>query len=443
MSTKLLSVSVIVFLFALSGPAAGQDGAPWTLDVSEVEAVDGGSFRLRYAKDGVLDSVDVPQIVLLQIVRQFERARATSLTAPPTAVSRGSATETTRKRGFTSTRSAVTGQDYTTEIILDSLVTIQYQEAGVEKVFKLPIDVLGLLYEHHQRLSGRMVTETQMYIEPETGTFWVTMARGFNYKVVLFVLSIGLAALVFVAVYLSTRHIRKERDELKMSGRRMLRIREAERSHLASELHDGPVQDVQRILRSNLSSLAQVIPTNDTDDLTELEATLRQVAGSLRDICTDLKPPVLAHFGLEKAAESCVRAFQLRNSDTNVVQEFSLGPDELPEEARLVAYRILQEALNNVEKHANAKNVRIGLTRRGDEVQLIVADDGRGFRFTPRFSKFEENGHFGLSGMRQRVDSVGGMLYVDSAVGKGTRITVLIPAMVSEGLDLSTASSIM
>ncbi|NNE35076.1 MAG: sensor histidine kinase [Rhodothermales bacterium] len=223
----------------------------------------------------------------------------------------------------------------------------------------------------------------------------------------------------------------------------MLRIREAERSHLASELHDGPVQDVQRILRSNLSSLAQVIPTNDTDDLTELEATLRQVAGSLRDICTDLKPPVLAHFGLEKAAESYVRAFQLRNSDTNVVQEFSLGPDELPEEARLVAYRILQEALNNVEKHANAKNVRIGLTRRGDEVQLIVADDGRGFRFTPRFSKFEENGHFGLSGMRQRVDSVGGMLYVDSAVGKGTRITVLIPAMVSEGLDLSTASSIM
>ncbi|NNE35077.1 MAG: hypothetical protein HKN13_07575 [Rhodothermales bacterium] len=194
MSTKLLSISVIVFLFALSGPAAGQDGAPWTLDVSEVEAVDGGSFRLRYAKDGVLDSVDVPQIVLLQLVRQFERARATSLTAPPTAVPRGSATETTRKRGFTSTRSAVTGQEYATEIILDSLVTIQYQEAGVDKVFKLPIDVLGLLYEHHQRLSGRMVTETQMYIEPETGTFWVTMARGFNYKVVLFVLSIGLAA---------------------------------------------------------------------------------------------------------------------------------------------------------------------------------------------------------------------------------------------------------
>ena len=95
-----------------------------------------------------------------------------------------------------------------------------------------------------------------------------------------------------------------ERDELRASRRRMMRIREAERSHLASELHDGPVQDVQRILRSNLSSLARVIPTSDSDDLSELESTLRQIAGNLRDICTDLKPPVLAHLPLKNSPQS-------------------------------------------------------------------------------------------------------------------------------------------
>jgi len=276
-----------------------------------------------------------------------------------------------------------------------------------------------------------------MYVVPSTGEVWFSLSRGFNYKAVIVALALALGGLVFGIVQISTRRIKRERDELRASRRRMMRIREAERSHLASELHDGPVQDVQRILRSNLSSIARVIPMSESDDLTALEGTLREVAGSLRNICSDLRPPVLAHFGLEKAVESVVRSFQLRNPEVSVRQELSLGPDELPEEIRLVAYRILQEALSNIEKHASARNARIELTRHGDEARLVVEDDGRGFRVTPRFSKLEERGHFGLSGMRQRVDSVGGMLHVDSSVGKGTRITVLLPSLVDEGVPLA------
>lgn len=329
------------------------------------------------------------------------------------------------------------------EFLTDSVVTIQYLEAGMTKSFVLPIDILVLAYRHHEALSTKMMTETQFYVEPNSGAFWLKIARGFNYKVVALAFAIVLAAIVFSTVHVLTRRIRRERDDLRASRRRMMRIREAERSHLASELHDGPVQDVQRILRSNLSSLARVIPTHDSDDLSELESTLRQIAGNLRDICTDLKPPVLAHFGLEKAAESCTRSFQLRNSDIKVESRLSLGPDDLSEESRLVLYRILQEALNNIEKHADASTVRIDLTIRDDEVQLVVDDDGRGFRPSRRLTKLEERGHFGLSGMRQRVDSVGGTLHIDSAVGKGTRITVLVPAYSSEDSGLSLSDRIL
>ncbi|MBT8399189.1 MAG: sensor histidine kinase [Rhodothermia bacterium] len=432
--------------FAAPTIVAGQTNASTgPISISDIELTDDGQVRLRYEVEGESDTLELPQALLTGLVRQF------SLSPIPTASETASAKTgggspvraNGAKRRVATAFSKATGEEFFMEFLADSIVTFQYLDAGLTKSFVLPVDVLVMAFRHHEVSSTKMATETQMYIEPGTGAFWLTISRGFNYKVVALIFAALLAAIVFTTVHAFTRRIRRERDDLRASRRRMMRIREAERSHLASELHDGPVQDVQRILRSNLSSLARVIPTSDSDDLSELESTLRQIAGNLRDICTDLKPPVLAHFGLEKAAESVTRSFQLRNPDITVETQFSLGPDDLSEESRLVLYRILQEALNNIEKHADASTVRVDLTIRDDEVQLIVEDDGRGFRPSRRLARLEERGHFGLSGMRQRVDSVGGTLYVDSAVGNGTRITVLVPAYSNEDIGLPISERIL
>ncbi len=440
---SLLLVAAVCF--AAPTVVAGQTSAPaGPVSISEIELTDSGQVRLSYEVDGRLDTIELPQAILTSLVRQLSLSQNTSSqTASVDSGDLGSVPPNGATRRIAKAFSKKTGEEFIMEFLADSIITFQYLQAGLNKSFVLPVDVLTMAFRHHEVLSTKMATETQMYIEPGTGAFWLNISRGFNYKFVALVFAAILAAIVFATVHVSTRRIRRERDDLRASSRRMMRIREAERSHLASELHDGPVQDVQRILRSNLSSLARVIPTNDSDDLSELESTLRQIAGNLRDICTDLKPPVLAHFGLEKAAESVTRSFQLRNPNTTVETHLSLGPDDLSEESRLVVYRILQEALNNIEKHANASTVRVDLTIREEEVQLIVEDDGRGFRPGRRLARLEERGHFGLSGMRQRVDSVAGTLYVDSAVGKGTRITVLVPAYSDQEIGLPISDRIL
>ncbi|MDX1428647.1 MAG: sensor histidine kinase [Rhodothermales bacterium] len=447
MLSRLAYSVVFATVFAFPGLAAAQVDAVEKpvesaigsmsaegVSISGVELEEHDMLSLEYEVGGVARSIKLPQQILEQLIAEIERTQMSVSGASPDQSPPDSGS---KKRRLATP--IVNGQVFTLEIYADSVVTIQYLEAGTTRSITVPFEVVYHAYRHHAALSTEGYPESEFYIEPASGKFWLTLSQGFNYKVVMLAFALVLAGFVFAVAHLSTRKLRRERDDLRASRRRMLRIREAERSHLASELHDGPVQDVQRILRSDLSSLARLIPTSESDDLAALESTLRQIAGNLRDICTDLKPPVLAHFGLEKAVESVVRAFHLRNPDVHVEQRLTLGPDELPEESRLVLYRVLQEALTNIEKHADAGDVRIYLTRQGDWVHLSVEDDGRGFRNNRRPAKLEETGHFGISGMRQRVESVGGTLHIDSAPGNGTRISVHVPTYVEEGMTMPLA----
>ena len=96
-------------------------------------------------------------------------------------------------------------------------------------------------------------------------------------------------------------------------------------------------------------------------------------------------------------------------------------------EIRLVLYRIFQEALTNVEKHAAADQVTVTLRRDSDVVNMSIEDNGIGFRVPSRMIKLEQQGHFGLSGMLQRAQTVDGRLDVVSRTGEGTRISVVVP----------------
>jgi signal transduction histidine kinase len=223
------------------------------------------------------------------------------------------------------------------------------------------------------------------------------------------------AARAAVAVDLSER---VARDAL----RRVVSAQELERRRLARELHD----ETGQALTSILLGLKSLEDTSDEGDLAESTNRLRElVVTTLQDVrrlAVELRPKALDDFGLVPALERLVETFR-EQTGLEVDLEPRLGDDRLPPEVETALYRITQEALTNVVKHADANRVSIVLTRRDGSVSAVIEDDGRGFADEPG----SENG-LGLLGMRERVALVDGRLNVESAPGAGTTLSIEVPA---------------
>jgi PAS domain S-box-containing protein len=195
-----------------------------------------------------------------------------------------------------------------------------------------------------------------------------------------------------------------------------------ERAHLARELHDSVTQALFS-MGLTLRTLEILLGT-DTDaartKLVELRELQKDALAEMRTLIFELRPSSLESDGLVQALRTHATAVQRRTGLAIVVDAEPI--DRLPLSAEEALYRIGQEALHNVVKHANASNAAIRITRERDSVLLKVTDDGGGFEpdAVPR-------GHLGLIGMRQRVDLVGGELRVESRPGRGTKIEASVP----------------
>ena len=141
----------------------------------------------------------------------------------------------------------------------------------------------------------------------------------------------------------------------------------------------------------------------------------------MRRLAVELRPSALDDFGLAPALERLVDTYR-QHTSVPVHLEVQLGDVRLPSEVETTLYRMVQEALTNVAKHADATSVSILLTRRSSSVALVVEDDGTGFDLDG-----VRDGGLGLSGMRERVALVGGRLLVESAPGKGTTLAAEVP----------------
>jgi signal transduction histidine kinase len=146
-------------------------------------------------------------------------------------------------------------------------------------------------------------------------------------------------------------------------------------------------------------------------------ATLQDV----RRLAVELRPKALDDFGLVPALERLSETFA-DQADVEVHVQAVLGEERLPREIETALYRIVQEALTNVIKHANARTVSVVLTRQGDRVAVVIEDDGRGF--DPGAQPGEG---LGLVGMRERIALVDGRLSIESGAGRGTTIAVEVP----------------
>jgi signal transduction histidine kinase len=218
-----------------------------------------------------------------------------------------------------------------------------------------------------------------------------------------------------VAVDLSQR---VARDAL----RRVVHAQESERRRLARELHDETGQALTSILLG-LKPLEEALAGGPSSgavaDVRELVvATLQDV----RRLAVELRPAALDDFGLVSALERLTETFA---EQTGLAVDFEsvLGSERLPSDTETALYRIVQESLTNVVKHARARRVSVSLTRRGGSVKAVIEDDGIGF--DPVHAREDS---FGLGGMRERVALLDGSLEVESSAGSGTTIAVDVPA---------------
>ncbi len=231
----------------------------------------------------------------------------------------------------------------------------------------------------------------------------------------------GIAAVASISEIVNRRKIaavRAEQREQQEIHHRLMESSEMERLRLAQELHDGAMQDLYGVRYSLPEG------SNGAGD------KIQTVISRLREICGELRPSVLAPFGLERAIRAYAEGLEERAPGLSLDLDLAADGLRIEENARLALYRMVQEGASNVIKHAGATRLTIRLRLVGADVALDIEDDGRGFHVPASFVDLGRRNHFGLMGMRERVLAFGGALRVDSRPGHGTQIRITVPGVV-------------
>jgi signal transduction histidine kinase len=271
-------------------------------------------------------------------------------------------------------------------------------------------DGTRLLYEDYERSSTISSTSRQQ---------WESLLPAIGGALLfLYLIQLPLA-------YSLARRLRDRWREREVLLQRAIDASDLERRRIAADLHDGAVQRLAGVSISlAASSRAAAADSKDAGNLAIAEAAVetREVIRELRTLLVDIYPPTLQRSGLEPALADIVAP--LERSGTSV----TLGlPDglALSESTEALLYRVAQEAIRNVRTHSNASRVDIRIQVGRDEVELRIADDGRGF--DPAEAHTGADGHFGLRLIDDLVAHAGGKLQISSSAGTGTTIDVRVP----------------
>jgi signal transduction histidine kinase len=156
-----------------------------------------------------------------------------------------------------------------------------------------------------------------------------------------------------------------------------------------------------------------------------MRSEVRRLSSELRQVCAELRPPMLDTLGLGAALRTLVTEWSDQN---HVTSQLNLSPDaslrSLPEEVAVNFYRVAQEALINIGKHARAQHVQVTLLHDGAKLVMTIADDGHGFDAPITLHGLTANSHFGLAGMQERIGLIGGEWSLKSSPGSGTTVRV-------------------
>jgi signal transduction histidine kinase len=221
---------------------------------------------------------------------------------------------------------------------------------------------------------------------------------------------------------------RKAEDNLRYYLKEVTRSQEEERKRIARELHDTAqlFGSLSRQLDNFIRKKHSFAP-NDIFFLKDLQVQLEHGLQSVHRFSQDLRPSLLDDLGLIPALRSLAKGLQEYNgisADLKVVgEERRFSP-----EAESLLFRIVQEALNNIRRHAQASEARVMIEFAKDRIKVTISDNGRGFELSGRIDDLPRSGKLGLTGMQERARLLGGTIEVQSRLGKGTTLIVEIPS---------------
>ena len=318
---------------------------------------------------------------------------------------------------------AVAGADSDAEELLGTSISRSESKSGavLERQRSERIDSVLDDPEVHQEVSRQLAARTGMWVpliarDQAIGVLEIHDKDGpdprFDHDD--FRMAETFAARAAVAVELSQRVARD-------AVRRVVQAQELERQRLARELHDETGQALTSILLG-LKPLEDALADHPARaDLARLREQVVSALQDVRRLAVELRPAVLDDFGLVPALERLTDAFA-EQSDVRVDFHSALGEKRLPSEVETTLYRVVQESLTNIVKHANAQHVSVSLARRATTAAAVIEDDGDGF--DPRAVREEG---VGLLGMRERLSFVDGRLEIESRPGVGTTIVAEVP----------------
>lgn len=216
---------------------------------------------------------------------------------------------------------------------------------------------------------------------------------------------------------------------------RLLEVQESERRRIATDLHDVLGQSLT-VIKLFLDESAKLLAANKTrsaaESLEQVRHKVRETFGELRRVAMNLRPAIIDDLGILAALSWFFREFETACHDIDVEKCFGIRESDIPVPLKITIFRIVQEAANNIARHANASHARVILKRDGDTLLLTISDNGEGFDPMEAREPDASGRGLGLLGMRERAELSGGACVMESRAGHGTRISVSWPLVAAD-----------
>jgi signal transduction histidine kinase len=305
------------------------------------------------------------------------------------------------------------------------LATIEFKYHAVGSLFIVPILYGGIVFWWRGALFAFILS--LLGVLPVLLKLWI-LPENFFSNIIVFVTPMAIITVTALELQLRTNQKKAfllREEERRLFLNRIIDAQESERQRIAHELHDDSLQMIIAIA-NRLDNLSH----NDSDDLEKgliwSKKALLQVADCLRNMSRDLKPSVIDKFGLIPALGMLVSD---SNKETNIYTTLMVTGNEhqLSPKAEINIYRIVQEAFNNIKRHAMASKTSCNLEFKSNQLVIMVQDNGIGFDTERSRNVLEMRDHLGLIDMEERANISGGSLSIQSEPGHGTVLTIRIP----------------
>lgn len=240
-------------------------------------------------------------------------------------------------------------------------------------------------------------------------------------------MALGIGSLVFGGYELRLHRLRREQLALASFSRRLIALQEQERRRIAGELHDGLGQDLLVIAsQAQLSLRHAENPPTTTARLQDIAETAKQAVQQARRMAHNLRPGLVEELGFTKAVQATVDR-SAQSSGLSIAASLATVDGLLPADFEANLFRIIQESLSNIIRHAGASEASVAVSRETAGLRLVVEDKGRGFELHRLEATPPERRGFGLRQIAERARMMGGRMEIRSSPGQGTRLVVEIP----------------